>query len=159
MQKANCRKLTEWEKQLIQPIFIVGIVCEVSMYLEHGDYTIQVKNNVVIIQVKGQFNEYGGKRLADELKKTIEGFQGEKFAIITNMSELEGATPETFVEGDAYNKWLYEKGVVAKAIVFNSMAMREINISRMPTQKLINLAFFKHQEEAWSWIIEQLKQV
>jgi hypothetical protein len=122
---------------------------------DHGEYSILVTGNIIHITCKGAFNEYGVKSCFKEAKELIDSFNGRKFAVITDYSKLEGATPEAFDEVNLNNLWLSKQNIIAKAVVVNSVVIRGIKEKRVLKQKNFKTEFFDSIEKSTEWLLQQ----
>jgi hypothetical protein len=125
------------------------------MNMNHGECSLSVIGDVIHIKCKGVFNEYGVKAGFKESKQIIDSFNGDKFAIIADYLEVEGATPEAFEEVNSNNIWLFKQNIRAKAVVINSAVFRAIDLKRVPAQENINTKFFDSIEKATEWLLQQ----
>tara|TARA_R110001583_G_scaffold112917_6_gene263126 strand:+ start:4582 stop:4977 length:396 start_codon:yes stop_codon:yes gene_type:complete len=120
----------------------------------HGQFDISRKDNILQIRFIGSFNEFGIKAACFELRQVIEAFNGATFLLISNYSGVEGATPEAFDEIAKHNQWMSQRNIIAKAIITTSETIKNIGLRRVP-QGDINSKFFKCENQATQWLIEQ----
>ncbi|WP_019616754.1 hypothetical protein [Psychromonas ossibalaenae] len=125
--------------------------------MEHGEHSIVVNGNIIVLKFTGAFNEYGVFKFTQDVKNVIEGFNGNIFSILVNNLELLGGTPEAYEEFEKYNKWLNNQNMAAKAIVIKSSATLGIINSLVPSIKSQNIKDFNNKSEAIKWLKEQLK--
>lgn len=96
------------------------------MTLNHGDFEVSVDGNIIIVELKGSFNEYGAKALTEQIKATIETFAGVPFSIAVNDLALEGITPEAYEQLNNYNSWLNGQNMRAKAMIVAMLSLIHI---------------------------------
>ncbi|BDX06306.1 hypothetical protein MACH26_18270 [Planctobacterium marinum] len=73
--------------------------------------------------------------------------------------EVEGGTPEAHEELQAYNLWLSQQRIVAKAIVIDNVVTQAIIAQRTPELAQQNTRYFNHIEEASDWLVNSLNRV
>jgi len=126
------------------------------MGLEHGVSVISVCSNVITVKIQGGFNLEGILAFHKKMISIVEGFQAEKFKILIDFLDADGATADALNEANKFNIWLNNKNLVAKAVVINSPALSEIFFSRAPAQKLQNIKCFDNRAEGYEWLKLQL---
>ncbi|WP_435236848.1 hypothetical protein ACR30L_04505 [Psychromonas sp. PT13] len=125
------------------------------MNLEHGIFTVTVDTNIIIITMKGSFNEFGARALIDSIKAKIKSFKSAKFSIIVEDLELEGMTPEGYKEINKYNEWLNDQNMIAKARVAKSTVTLDIDNRLIPAIKKQNIKIFEDVPTAIEWLKRQ----
>tara|TARA_R110002074_G_scaffold30335_1_gene86021 strand:+ start:128 stop:523 length:396 start_codon:yes stop_codon:yes gene_type:complete len=124
----------------------------------HGKYDIEVNRDIIKITISGAFNDVGAKALAIELKNIVIEFDHAPFAIMANMLEFDGGTPEVFAESEEFNTWLNSKNMVAKALIFTSPALIAIEQALVRSKAKQNIQYFKTECEALQWLNDQINQ-
>jgi hypothetical protein len=124
--------------------------------LEHGESRIILKENIIHVTLKGAFNEYGAKDVSKKTKEIIDSFNQQKFMILANLLNLNGATPEAFSISNEFNTWLNSQNMVAKAIVITSSTIKDIDRQRVPSKALQNIEYFDNEADALIWLKKQL---
>jgi len=125
------------------------------MSLEHGVSAISVCSNVITVKIQGSFNLEGILAFHKKMISIVEDFQAEKFKILVDFLDADGATPDALKEANKFNIWLNNKNLVAKAVVINSPALFEIFFSSAPAQKLQNIKSFDSKAEGYEWLKSQ----
>ena len=123
------------------------------MILDHGDVSIRVENNIIIVDTKGAFNEYGARKYTEAVKKEVTQRFGQKpFSLLVNIEKIDGGTPEAFAELEKFNQWLNAQSLVAKAMV--STCQTNIRLLEMysPSRAQQNIRNFGCEKEALSWL-------
>jgi len=123
----------------------------------HGEYHIEVINDIIKISVRGAFNDIGAKALAIDLKKTIEAYGQEPFAIMANLLDFDGGTPEVFAESDEFNAWLNSKNMMAKALIFTSPVLIAIEKTLVTSKAKQNIQYFDNTSAAKKWLDKQMQ--
>lgn len=124
------------------------------MNIEHGRYSVLVKNNVITTYLRGSLNEYTVKKMIQELKAHVLERQGAPVFLLVDDLELDGITPEGFAEIDSYNIWLVDKNVVAKAVVTKMDIQKCIDVHWIPNM-YSDTHYFNHSKQAWEWLLEK----
>ena len=125
------------------------------MHALHGEFNINIDNNIIKIAIKGAFNDVGAKAVIEQLVQHIATLNNEPFAILGNLLEFEGGTPEVFAVSDEFNAWLNSKNMVAKALVFTSPALIMIEQTFVKSKEGQNIQYFADEENATAWINSQ----
>jgi len=127
--------------------------------LDHGQNIITAKGNLIHVTLRGAFNEYGARDVARQAKSIVERLSPDRFTILINMLNLEGATPEAFTVSNEFNEWLNKQNMIAKAIVIKSESIKAIDQQWVPAKKGQNIEYFENEEDAYRWLEKQLPQV
>ena len=122
----------------------------------HGDREVYISGKIITARFIGLFNEHGARRITDEIKSCVEQMQGQPFAILIDDLKLEGGTPEAYAIVEEYNQWLNTQSLIAKAMVLNSSAHKAIINKLAPSRSQQNIEYFTDENEAISWLEQQL---
>ncbi len=128
------------------------------MHALHGEFNINIENDIINITVQGAFNDVGAKAVTEQLVQHITALNNEPFAILINLLEFEGGTPEVFAVSDEFNAWLNSKNMVAKALVFTSPALIMIEKTLVKSKQGQNIQYFADEVEAIVWIDTQFEK-
>ena len=118
----------------------------------HGKYHIELRGNTIYKSLKGSFNEDAILEIISKEKDIIKNLNSEKFSILIDVLEMEGATPEAFSVIDNYNKWLNTQNLLAQVFVNKSSFLIEINEERVKSQDKTKTKIFDNLEDAQKWI-------
>jgi len=118
----------------------------------HGNYNVNVKDNIIHIRFSGSFNENCTNDLFQEIKSVIKYFKEKGILILSDLSTFQGATPDAYYISEKYNQWLNTKNLIAKAIVFHSTVVQDINLSRVQSLKEQNIKYFDNESNALAWL-------
>jgi hypothetical protein len=124
----------------------------------HGEFDISIDSDIIKITVKGAFNDVGAKALAEQLERHIMTLNNEPFAILANLLEFEGGTPEVFAESEVFNAWLNSKNMIAKALVFTSPALIMIEQTFVTSKHGQNIQYFSDETIAVAWLDTQFEE-
>ena len=118
----------------------------------HGKYHIELRGNTIYKSLKGSFNEDAILEIISKEKDIIKNLNSEKFSILIDVLEMEGATPEAFSVIDNYNKWLNTQNLLAQVFVNKSSFLIEINEERVKSQDKTKTKIFDNLEDAQKWL-------
>lgn len=121
----------------------------------HGEHSIVINGNIIVLKLIGAFNEYGVFKLIQNIKEVIKRFNGKIFSILVDYLEFLGGTPEAYEELEKYNKWLNNQNMAAKAMVIKSSATLGIINSLLPSIKKQNIKEIDNKSEAIEWLKSQ----
>ncbi len=125
------------------------------MDIEHGQVSIMLQDNIIVVKLTGAFNEHGAKHYTDGVRKCVDGFNGKPFSILIDNLALLGGTPEAYEELEKYNSWLNRQNMVAKAMLINSKVALDLMNTLSPSRKLQNSQNFTNEQDAIAWIKSQ----
>lgn len=123
----------------------------------HGAYEIQKDGYIIAATLHGAFNEYAVEKYAEDLKEIINPFNNDSFAMLIDIREYAGATPDALVIVDDLNKWLSAKGLLAKAYVTKSPVLLDLILINTPSISNVLIARFNEIEHAKEWLSEIIK--
>ncbi|MFQ2825212.1 hypothetical protein [Aeromonas allosaccharophila] len=123
----------------------------------HGVYEIQIDGNIIVAILHGAFNEFAVEKYANDLKVIINLFNDDNFAMLIDIREYAGATPDALVIVDNFNKWLSSKGLLAKAYVTKSPVLLDLILINTPSISNVLIARFNEIGHAREWLNEIVK--
>ena len=123
--------------------------------IEHGTYTIDVEDTIIIVTFEGMFNELASKNLCAQVEQLIVDLNGKSFGMVINLLDYEGSTPDAHKEGNRHAAWLEGQNCIGKGIVASERAMLEIiRIQQDSLNKSkIESKVFNSEQEAKDWLI------
>ncbi len=122
------------------------------MVIEHGEVTIEVLDNIIIVRTEGAFNEYGTQQYTHGVRKIVDGMQGQSFSVLINNLEFQGGTPEAYQELESYNAWLNKQKLIAKAMVITSSINLDVINKLSPSRASQQTRSFDNEKDALSWL-------
>jgi hypothetical protein len=125
------------------------------MNQEHGKNIISVEGDIIISKIIGAFNVEGVNKSITDLKTVVDSFCQNKFKLLIDYIDAEGATPEVYEKINECNIWLNSQNMVAKALVTNSNVALSILESRTPARSSLNERIFDDKTSAMSWLKSQ----
>lgn len=129
----------------------------ISASSSHGKVDLSlIGERIIYAAFIGSFNEKGVENYAPEIKRIVNSFEKQPFAMLINNLSIEGGTPEAYQRLDEYNQWLNNQPIVAKAFIIDNNVTKQILLARTPALKQQNIAFFETPAEATVWLEQQL---
>jgi hypothetical protein len=125
------------------------------MNQEHGKNIISVEGDIIISKIIGPFNVEGVNKSITDLKTVVDSFCQNKFKLLIDYIDAEGATPEVYEKINECNIWLNSQNMVAKALVTNSNVALSILESRTPARRSLNESVFNDKANAIIWLKSQ----
>lgn len=119
---------------------------------QHGEVHILLEGNIVIATLIGAFNEKGAMKYTEGVKSIVKKFEGKKYAILVDNSNMEGGTPEAYQVLEEYNQWINNTNLVAKAMVVKTLITTELVESLSPSIKLQTTKSFQDKNLAFEWL-------
>ncbi len=120
--------------------------------ISHGVYRLVKKGYIIEVALSGAFNEFGAIDWTEAVKEAIASYHGKPFAILMDLTQAQGATPEAFEVGERYNEWLNTQNLVAKAVVYGSHVLKDIELNIVKAKKKQHLKNFDDIEQARAWL-------
>ena len=125
------------------------------MDLAHGKFEVTVQNKLIYTVFNGSFNEHGIIAWHNSIKDIINSFDGQPFSMLINELNASGATPKALAAGNKYNEWLNQQNLIAKAMVYSSDMLRDIDTMHLPARIEQNIEFFYTIADAEEWLESQ----
>jgi hypothetical protein len=126
------------------------------MPLAHGNYSVELKGNIIWVVLDGAFNEFAVENWINEVKAIVNALNGKPFTILMEMSKALGATPESFELSNQYNAWLNKQNMTAKALIYGSAVFEDMDKTLVPSKQEQNIRVFDDIEAAQNWLQQQL---
>ncbi|AXT37819.1 hypothetical protein D1814_03575 [Alteromonas sp. BL110] len=120
--------------------------------------SIVYANGIITTKLYGIFNESSAESYREDLFKLVMGLKGKPFALLADISLVEGATPEAFDIVKHIIKRLPEMGLIAKAYVYKGPVIRGIMYQRIPELASMDYLFFTDDQEAYQWLSKEYLQ-
>ena len=129
-------------------------------FSHHGHYTLEKEQGYFIVTYIGSWNEEAAKAFLEVFNPYIVDSGFEKFGIISDLSDWEGATPEALQLGKEAIDDFYAKGQMVSAHVTGSIMkqhfmqeMQKLQAARMAFNQLDTL------ESAKKWMETKIKEL
>lgn len=124
--------------------------------MEHGIFDIAHHPSFLLIKLTGSFNQEGSLAFTTAIKVAIAELESLPFALLFDITEFEGATPDAYEEVEALNIWLNAQQLIAKATVIKSRVQIAIANFLSPARKQQNTQHFYHYSDAQIWLTQEL---
>lgn len=125
--------------------------------MEHGIFHISHQPRFLLIKLTESFNQEGSLAFTTAAKVAISELGPMPFALLFDITEFEGATPEAYQEIEALNIWLNTQKLIAKATVIKSRVQIAIANYLSPARKQQNTQHFYHHSDAQIWLTQELE--
>lgn len=126
---------------------------------EHGDYTVEVENEIIIVTFIGMFNELASKNVCNIVEEYIDSLNGNYFYMLMNLLMYEGSTPEGHEVGNKHAIWLERQNCLGKAVVTTGEVLLDIVRNEQDDLKHSNIVtnVFQNKLEAKNWLLSLQK--
>lgn len=121
--------------------------------MEHGKYSVTLKNDIITIVLVGMFNEMATKTVNGLIKEQVNTLGNKAFKILLDCSEYEGSTREAHQLSNEFLEWLNQQNCIARATVFSLKLYHDIVKNEQPAlfgQK--NRREFNNVDAANAWL-------
>lgn len=118
--------------------------------------TIETIGQVIIARLCGAFSLQQAKEFYQHLATEVDKINRNPFAIIMNLAEFGGTTPEGFAVSEEFNQRLVSMPLVCKVNVINNQAMAGIVNQQIPSRQKHNLQVFANEQDALEYVSKQL---
>ncbi len=122
------------------------------MNSEHGEVSIEVIDNIIIVRAVGAFNEFGAQKYTNAIRTAVNCMQKQRFSILINNLKFLGGTPEAYQELEDYNAWLNQKELIGKAMVITSNITLDVINKLSPSRAMQQTKNFDNENDAMNWL-------
>ncbi|GFD67331.1 hypothetical protein [Alteromonas sp. KUL106] len=119
---------------------------------------IEYKNGIVAIELRGVFNQQSAEDYQKALFCLVMKLNYAPFALLADISRVEGATPEAFDIVKSIINRLPEFGLVAKAYVYRGPVIKGMMFQRIPELEQLEYSFFTDIEVASDWLTKEYQR-
>jgi hypothetical protein len=123
------------------------------MVIAHGEVSIEVQGNIIIVRTAGSFNEYGAKKYTDGIKTIVGELKDQSFSILINNLQFEGGTPEAYEELESYNSWLNKQKLIGKAMIITSSITLAVIDKLSPSRASQQIRCFNNETDGMNWLL------
>jgi len=128
------------------------------MHKKLSTLSISYNDGIITSKLYGVFNGRSAEEYRERLFKLVMGLNMKPFALLVDISEVEGATPDAFDMVKHIVNRLPEMGLIAKAYVYKGPVIRGMMFQRIPELKHMDYLFFTDFDEASQWLFSEYKQ-
>ncbi len=126
------------------------------MALGKATYSVKLQGNIIQTKLCGSFSVSITKQYCDEVRRLIEQFDGEPFAMLVDDLQLDGGTPAAYEILDQHNAWVNQQNIIAKALIVDNAVKKGIILQRLPNLRKQNIAFFQDPGAGLAWLETQI---
>lgn len=114
----------------------------------HGELKLEWSGDVLYVKPKGQFNDEGARKAANEYFDLIQNKSCDEFSVIEVLNEDSIGTPKTMEEVAKVWRFIGENGCVALALVYCNEVQRSLAEDYLPEFGRL----FSSVSEAEAWV-------
>lgn len=119
---------------------------------------IRYENGIVVTELGGIFNQRSAEEYHEALFSLVMKLNQQPFALLADISRVEGATPEAFDIVKRIINRLPEMGLVAKAYVYKGPVIKGMMFQRIPELKRMEYSFFTDLDIAFDWLTKEYQR-
>jgi len=124
-------------------------------YSAHGRYIIEQKDNILLVDAQGPFNEITAEKYHQDIKQLTEKMTGEPWGSLITFRGNSVFTPEAEEQLRETTQYRQEKGMIAIAVVILNSAyadMQQMQLQRIYHDCEIEFHVFSDSESATVWL-------
>jgi hypothetical protein len=124
-------------------------------YSAHGRYVIEQKDNILLVDAHGPFNEVTTEKYHQEIKQLTEKMSGEPWASLITFRGNSIFTPDAEQQLRETTLYRQKKGMIAIAVVILNSAyadMQQMQLQRIYHDCQIEFHVFSDNESATYWL-------
>jgi hypothetical protein len=124
-------------------------------------YTIEYKDNILLVDAQGPFNEVTAEKYHQDIKQLTEKMKGEPWGSLVTFHGNSAFTPEAEQQLKETTQYRQKKGMVAIAVVILNSAyadMQQMQLQRIYHDCQITFHVFSDTESAQTWLNSFVKQ-
>jgi hypothetical protein len=124
-------------------------------YSAHGRYVIEQKNNILLIDAHGPFNEVTAKKYHQDIKQLTEQMSDEPWGSLITFRGNSIFTPDAEKQLKETTQYRQKKGMIAIAVVILNSAyadMQQMQLQRIYHHCQIEFHVFSDSESATDWL-------
>ncbi len=124
-------------------------------YSAHGRYIIEQKENILLVDAQGPFNEVTAAKYHQDIKQLTEKMTGEPWGSLITFRGNSVFTPEAEQQLRETTQYRQKKGMIAIAVVILNSAyadMQQMQLQRIYHDCQIEFHVFSDSESATTWL-------
>jgi hypothetical protein len=124
-------------------------------YSAHGRYIIEQKDNILLVDAHGPFNEVTAEKYHQEIKLITEKMSGEPWGSLITFRGNSVFTPDAEQQLRETTLYRQKKGMIAIAVVILNSAyadMQQMQLQRIYHDCQIEFHVFSDSESASDWL-------
>jgi len=130
-------------------------------YSAHGRYIIEQKENILLVDAQGPFNEVTAEKYHQDIKQLTEKMTGEPWGSLITFRGNSVFTPEAEQQLKETTQYRQQKGMIAIAVVILNSAyadMQQMQLQRIYHDCQIEFHVFSDSESATTWLNSFIEQ-
>lgn len=130
-------------------------------YSAHGRYVIEQKDNILLVDAHGPFNEVTTEKYHQEIKRLTEKMSGEPWGSLITFRGNSIFTPDAELQLKKTTLYRQKKGMIAIAIVILNSTyadMQQMQLQRIYHDCQIEFHVFSDSENASNWLNDFIEQ-
>ena len=112
-----------------------------------SQFIFEISKTTIICRISGMFSLPEVKHTYKHFRTLVTDME-QPFAIIMDMREFQGTTPEGFEEAERFNQWLASSQLVVKVNITTAGVMSKIVDQNIPTRKNYHFQEFREEQAA-----------
>lgn len=132
-----------------------------SQVQPQGSYTIDVKENILMVHSHGPFNEATVLNYSDDVKKAITLFEGKPWVSLNTFYGNGVFTPDAESALNEMTEYRIKNGMIALAAVIKNSShadLQQMQLHRIYQPANITFHVFSGAESAENWLRKYLKE-
>jgi len=124
-------------------------------YLAHGRYIIEQKDNILLVDAQGPFNDITAAKYHQDIKQVTEKMSGEPWGSLITFRGNSVFTPDAEQQLRETTQYRQKKGMIAIAVVILNSAyadMQQMQLQRIYHDCQIEFHVFSDSESATIWL-------
>jgi len=124
-------------------------------YLAHGRYIIEQKDNILLVDAQGPFNDITAAKYHQDIKQVTEKMSGEPWGSLITFRGNSVFTPDAEQQLRETTQYRQKKGMIAIAVVILNSAyadMQQMQLQRIYHDCQIEFHVFSDSESATTWL-------
>ncbi|GAA0810824.1 hypothetical protein KO495_07200 [Colwellia sp. D2M02] len=124
-------------------------------FSQHGQYTIEHQDNILIVDAAGPFNDETAKHYHQDITQLINELSGEAWGSLVTFHGNSIFTPDAEQQLIETTRYRQERGMIAIAVVITNSAyadIQQMQLQRIYRQCRIDFHVFSEVSRAKSWL-------
>lgn len=124
-------------------------------FLSHGTFTVEISEQLLIVDAKGPFNEEIVHEYKQAVSKAIDQFNEQPWQQIIIMRAESIFIPDAYEEMRKLAKYRKSRGLTASAVIWKESTAKEIvsmQLGNIYKEADVACAFFENKTQALSWL-------
>ncbi|WED21318.1 hypothetical protein L3Q72_11815 [Vibrio sp. JC009] len=118
----------------------------------HGSHHIEISNDIITLELIGDFNEYGMSSALKSVSEAIEKLSGKNYCILVDSSRYTGGVPDAYEEVNLFYETGDITGLSAVAIVHSNNLLAIIDSRYIPSLEKQQVKTFSDKKSALCWL-------